>query len=91
MRLFFILLCSRLRQIELRSSRLATFVAKEQSYLGVHFTRLENLPVIVVSLGPSRHLFQDRMEHGYHTFFDRQPPTLTARVDRVLADLGQND
>ena len=41
-------------------------------------------------LGPGRHFFSNRTEHGYCTFLDRQPPTLTARVDRVLAVLHQN-
>ena len=42
-------------------------------------------------IGPGRYLFQDQTDHGYRTFLDRQPPTLTARVDRVLAVLHQNN
>ena len=79
------------RQIEPRSSRLATFVAGEQGYLPVHFARLGSLVVIVFSLGPGRHFFSNRTEHGYRAFFDRQPPILTARIDRVLAVLDQKD
>ena len=35
------------REIEVRSSRLATFVAEEQGYLSVHFVKLGSLVVIV--------------------------------------------
>ena len=42
-------------------------------------------------LGPGRHFFSNRTEHGYRTFFDRQPPILTARIDRVMAVPDQKD
>ena len=82
--------CITFRQIELRSSRLDTFVAEEHSYLSVHFARLGSLVLLFLRLGPVRHLFQDRTDHGYRTVLDRQPPTLTARVNRVLAILYQS-
>ena len=81
-----------LPQIELRSSRLATFVAGEQGYLPVHFARIGSLVVIVfLCLVLAGIFFSNRTEHGYPTFFDRQPPILTARIDCVLAVLDQKD
>ena len=52
---------------------------------------LEAQLLLFFSLGPGRHLFSNRTDHGFCTFLDRQPPTLRARVDRVLAVLSQND
>ena len=83
--------CITSRQIKPRSSRLAIFVAAEQGYLSVHFARLGSLVIIVFLLGPGRHFFSNRTEHGYCTFFDRHPPILTARIDRVMAVLDQKD
>ena len=80
-----------MREIELRGSNLDTFVAEEQGHLAVYYARLGSLVVIVFLLGTGRHLSLNGTDHGYRTYFDRQPPTLTARVDRVLVDLDQND
>ena len=83
--------CITLREIQLRGSNLDHLVAEAKCYLPVHSAKLESLVFIAFLLGPARHLFQDQTDNGYCTFFDRQPPTLTARVDRVLAVLHQND
>ena len=79
-----------MREIELRGSNLDTFVAEEQGHLAVYYARLGSLVVIVFLLGTGRHLSLNGTDHGYRTCFDRQPPTLIARVDRVLAVLHQN-
>ena len=68
--------CITLREMQLRGSNLDPFVAEAKHCLLV--------------LDPGRYLFQDWTDHGYCTFLDRQPPTLTAQVDRPLAVLHQN-
>ena len=80
-----------LRKIELRGSNLDPCVAEEQGYLAVYFARLGSLDVIVFFAGSWQAFVSNRTEHGFRAFFDRQPPTLTAWVDRVLAVLHQNN
>ena len=81
-----------MREIELRGSNLDTFVVEEQGHLAVYCARLGSLVVIILFAGYwQAFIFESDRPWLSYFFFGRQPPTLTARVDRVLADLDQND
>ena len=81
-----------MREIELRGSNLDTFVVEEQGHLAVYCARLGSLVVIILFAGYwQAFIFESDRPWLSYFFFGRQPPTLTAHVDRVLADLDQND
>ena len=74
-----------LREIKPRCSRLEPVVAEDWGFPYAYVVRLGSLVIIDSQVEYQGVLIQDWIGSWYRSFSDRQPPTLTARLDRLLA------